>query len=104
MNTTRSHDEGAQEPPPYSRGEQAAPAYSNPVVGGQLDTARGEPRPHTQVPPSRLITLPLEHVKILLSLVLNNYVCISDVEKAIIRETYIRMADAEGVEDGNVPV
>lgn len=89
---TRSHDEGAQEPLPLP-GEQAAPAYFNPVVGGQSDTARGRfPSPPDQSPPSRLITLPLEHVKTLLGLA-TTVRPITDIDRAIIRETRMRVAD-----------
>lgn len=67
-------------------------SHFNPGRLGSLpDTARGEAHPPaTQSPPSRSITLPLEHVKVLLSLI--DSVCLADAEKEIIKKTAKRVA------------
>ncbi len=94
---TRSPDGSAQEPLLPPGRATAAPANSDPAVGGQQDTARGSvwPSPH-QDAPSRLITLPLSHVKALLLMAACTHPGLLDrLNKAIVLETHMRVADVE---------
>ena len=94
MNTNQPYNRADREPS-CPEEAMAAPAQHDLPRGGPLaDTARGAVLiSPDQTPPSRsFIQVPVEHVRVLLDLASRKRLS-TDIDMAIIRETYMRLAD-----------